>query len=50
MRKQNVITPREYKIKRKRDTLACDYCQPHAGENCTHKKYSVKKKRKQYKE
>ncbi len=50
MRKQNVTNPKEFKIKRKQDTHACAICPSHRGENCRHKKYSPRKKRKEYKE
>lgn len=37
MKNQDVKTPREYKIKRKIDTLKCAYCPPHKGENSSRK-------------
>jgi hypothetical protein len=50
MRKQNIETVKEYKVKRKRDTHSCDICPSHRVENSTDKKHSPKKKRKGWKD
>lgn len=52
MKKNQVETPKEFKIKRARDNFNCPICPPNRGENCKrHPKKSWKSKRKtKYKE
>ena len=41
--KDEQISSREYKMKRKKETLDCTYCRPHSGENATYKKHGKQK-------
>jgi hypothetical protein len=45
MKQSKVTTAREYKITRLARELNCSRCPPNKGDNCKHKKHSVKKKR-----